>query len=344
MFQNRKGGWRRAFTLIELLVVIAIIAVLVALLLPAVQQAREAARRSQCKNNLKQYGLALHNYHEQSGSFPIGGTGWGGQPAISFHVRLLALMDQQTQYNLVNMRYGGDATWDQGATQSGVGRSLHNYKVPYCNCPSDNTIGANPAWNGQWGTGGGNPNGGPIRGNYSGSLGSQRTPSNSGSCNQFMGFIDTIHGGADHGNDPNIVNLSGMVNRSGGTVRLGDVTDGTSATIFMGEMLPTCNDHSSSRSFHNFNDAGNAHASTVVPINTFNTCSWASNTQITNTQCTQQNNWNWSWGFRSLHAGGAQFLFVDGSVHFLSQSIDHARVYQALGGRADNKTLDSTAF
>jgi prepilin-type N-terminal cleavage/methylation domain-containing protein len=68
---------RRAFTLIELLVVIAIIAILIALLLPAVQQAREAARRSQCKNNMKQMGLALHNYHDVHQVFPIWRNGWG---------------------------------------------------------------------------------------------------------------------------------------------------------------------------------------------------------------------------------------------------------------------------
>ena len=64
---------KRGFTLIELLVVIAIIAILIALLLPAVQQAREAARRTQCKNNMKQFGLAMHNYHEAFSTFPLGG-------------------------------------------------------------------------------------------------------------------------------------------------------------------------------------------------------------------------------------------------------------------------------
>src|SRR5262245_56035790 len=86
-FSGRRVRSIRAFTLIELLVVIAIIAVLVALLLPAVQQAREAARRSQCKNNLKQVTLALHNYHETVGMFPRSET-WGffdGQTMQPYH-------------------------------------------------------------------------------------------------------------------------------------------------------------------------------------------------------------------------------------------------------------------
>lgn len=87
----RKSG----FTLIELLVVIAIIAVLIALLLPAVQQAREAARRSQCKNNLKQHGIALHNYHETSNSFPIGvNSSTHGRWGVSFWVGLMPYLDQ----------------------------------------------------------------------------------------------------------------------------------------------------------------------------------------------------------------------------------------------------------
>src|SRR5690242_19296343 len=95
----------RAFTLIELLVVIAIIAILVALLLPAFQQAREAARRSQCKNNLKQFGLALANYHDIYNMYPIGGTVGccNLPPNLGFIPRLLPFLDQAPLYNQLNM-------------------------------------------------------------------------------------------------------------------------------------------------------------------------------------------------------------------------------------------------
>jgi prepilin-type N-terminal cleavage/methylation domain-containing protein len=103
----------RGFTLIELLVVIAIIAVLIALLLPAVQSAREAARRSQCTNNLKQIGLAVHNYHSAHGAIPPSGArsaGWNGyQPGLDFvqqysmKTHLLPYLEQQPVFNAINM-------------------------------------------------------------------------------------------------------------------------------------------------------------------------------------------------------------------------------------------------
>jgi prepilin-type N-terminal cleavage/methylation domain-containing protein len=99
----RRPGPRRGFTLIELLVVIAIIAVLIALLLPAVQSAREAARRAQCTNNLKQIGIAMHNYHDQMGIFAPGAIGgnWGNT-GMSWRVMILPQMEQNPAYNNFN--------------------------------------------------------------------------------------------------------------------------------------------------------------------------------------------------------------------------------------------------
>ena len=101
----RRRCWRAAFTLIELLVVIAIIAVLIALLLPAVQAAREAARRAQCVNNLKQMGIALHNYHDVVNKLPWGAGPWGWND-WSTHVMLLPYIEQSSMYNALNFSNG----------------------------------------------------------------------------------------------------------------------------------------------------------------------------------------------------------------------------------------------
>ena len=130
---------RRGFTLIELLVVIAIIAILIALLLPAVQQAREAARRSTCKNNMKQLGLAIHNYHDTHRVFPRGNfervdlpadSGDGGNSYLGFsaHTMLLPFLDQAALYNLVDFN---------NVTTNPANATVRNTKVPAFRCPSD---------------------------------------------------------------------------------------------------------------------------------------------------------------------------------------------------------------
>jgi len=141
----------RAFTLIELLVVIAIIAVLIALLLPAVQQAREAARRSTCKNNLKQMGLGLHNYHETFSRFTYGemnGIGQVGNVPAKMNqnglVMLLPYIDQAPLYNTLNMsapfgKYSGAGVPPTAvAIPTGANLAATATKIQTFSCPSDN--------------------------------------------------------------------------------------------------------------------------------------------------------------------------------------------------------------
>lgn len=303
----------RGFTLIELLVVIAIIAVLIALLLPAVQQAREAARRSQCKNNLKQYGLGLHNYHDVHRMFPIAGQNWGN-PSIGWQPRILPFMDQAPLYNQINFSLA--QAWD---TTLPDGSKARQHNVPYAKCPSDPESNLNRS---DW-----------AFGSYCGSLGSQRTPSASGSCNRWLtqGVNYDNNGTSDHGNDLNKV--SGMFGRLGPSIGIHQVSDGTSNTIFVGEILTDCNDHQGI--WWDYNQAGNAHASTSVPLNDMTTC--PNSKKITDPACTNPNNWNFSWGFRSSHTGGAHFLMVDGTVRFVSENIDY-NTYQRIGGKSEGLT------
>jgi prepilin-type N-terminal cleavage/methylation domain-containing protein/prepilin-type processing-associated H-X9-DG protein len=145
---DRDGRRRRGFTLIELLVVIAIIAVLIALLLPAVQSAREAARRAQCTNNLKQIGLALHNYHQVLNSFPMGRSMGlatsGGSPYYpgwsdwSAQAMLLPYLEQTPIFNAINFY------WVGGFGYGGMANTTAwNTLLPTFLCPSDGNAGRN---------------------------------------------------------------------------------------------------------------------------------------------------------------------------------------------------------
>jgi len=138
--RRRRPWW--GFTLIELLVVIAIIAILIALLLPAVQQAREAARRTQCRNNLKQIGLALHNYENSSSMFPPAkifgsetqGQGWIRGNSMSWRVLILPFNDQAPVYNQINF-----SEWIEQRTLTNTLAPFKGKVFPAYICPSDPT-------------------------------------------------------------------------------------------------------------------------------------------------------------------------------------------------------------
>ena len=317
---------RRAFTLVELLVVIAIIGTLVGLLLPAVQSAREAARKSSCSNNLKQYGLAIHNYHDTNGHMPRAApqVEWGA-PCLSWHAAIMPFIEQAGIASKVKFNSGLDERF-----RNIDGKELRSIKIKTARCPSD----SGPEDNGGW-----------FQASYSGSLGSQSTPSADGNCNQFEQFREIPAGNNGHGNSWLLKDISGCFSRlaqqeKGCTFAM--VKDGLSKTILVGEVLAECHDHTEGHiSFNGFN---NAHASTVVPINTMTTCydsqAEATSKNVPNPQCFTKSNWNYSWGFRSRHPGGAQFLMGDGSVRMLQTTIDHT-TFQRLGGKGDGHAINN---
>jgi prepilin-type processing-associated H-X9-DG protein len=206
-------------------------------------------------------------------------------------------------------------------------------QVPYAMCPSDPWPRQVPGststpykTTASW-----------AQSSYTGSIGSQRTPSSNSACNPFQVFAEVIAAGnVDYGRSNDKRRISGMFSYWGPFIRIRDVTDGTSNTLFVGEVRPDCHSHATYGWWFS-NSMGNAHASTVVPINETNTCDFAPKT-ISNPTCVGKTNYNYSWGFKSFHAGGAHFLLVDGSVRFISQNTDHLN-YQRLGGRSDGQVV-----
>jgi len=310
---------RQAFTLIELLVVIAIIAILIALLLPAVQQAREAARRTQCRNNLKQLGLALHNYHDTHNVFPPGYVDLRGADSTgnlggnlddndghwAWSVFLLPFLDQAPLYNRLNP---GDSlpSASLAANTSDMQRRYEAFR-----CASDDGPRSQPDAGYQIdnlpGTGGANTpvsvtnyivanNNYNVRRNRSSSV----TDGNAGATGAF--YRDSA-------------------------IRISDFFDGSSNTILMGERFyQSAGIRMNAGMLFTVRDGGAAGAPAGPADNTANnqgmmTISGSSRYPINFKTSTTVNSAQ-NQGFSSVHEGGAHFLFGDGRVQFLSENID----------------------
>ena len=334
---------RHGFTLIELLVVIAIIAILVALLLPAVQQAREAARRAECKNKLKQIGIALHNYHETHGLFPPGGINAGPSDKGSWIVRTLPFLDQEPLWNQINFEAPPTVHVEQQPVTGA--KWLRAHVIPSLLCPS--AVG--PPLNGN------NGNRSPAQTNYGGNMGAQRW--SDGACgNIFRNSTGGLNrgnyfgNGPDHsGTDRRAERISGMFSRAVACgLRFRDVQDGTSNTIHVGEIVPFCdevqdngwaNDSGpTARTSPGLNAAG--HCDGRIPyFNRDKRNHNASGGPTPPSACTgNNNNEQWHHGFRSFHSGGLHVLLVDGATKFLNDTMDY-RTLQRLGDRRDEEVI-----
>jgi prepilin-type N-terminal cleavage/methylation domain-containing protein/prepilin-type processing-associated H-X9-DG protein len=333
---RRRAGGRRGFTLIELLVVIAIIGILIALLLPAVQKVREAGARTECTNKLRQWGLALHNYHDTYKGFPPGnmwgdGTnGWSGGWGIdkgTWMVYCLPFMEEQGLYDQIPGLK--DPTVNSITLAQNAG--LFATGIPrIMRCPSD-------PWQPQ-----------AAVSNYVGNVGPVMTdpydyspPNPPGPCEPFDIYINQPSWGYTYApneaesNDPN--GLLGMFCRGFNvSIKMSMVTDGTSNTLLIGETLPATDDHISRGWFSAY---GAQFVSTKVPINWPIQFNPDPASPYTFPDCTHfRANHSVSWGFRSYHSHGANFCFVDGSIHFISEGID-MRTFQLLGVRNDGQAV-----
>ena len=307
------------FTLVELLVVITIIGILIALLLPAVQAAREAARRAQCSNNLKQIGLGLHGYHERMESFPPGAVFYTGMMRGSALIRLLPFVEQQELYEMFDFRTASTDSQTSPRPQQDGNTSLLAVAVPAYVCPSDNNfrkLGSVPN---------------QIQpANYHPSMGPTYTITNNTStpcdCSEFPLWQSYGRSGTSDSAP------AGPFTRLGYNYvcRIIDVEDGLSNTIFMGEVRAECSGHVRAGWSHS-NKWGTF---TQVPIN-YDSCDL---TRTNPNPCRWYCTWNTEVGFKSRHPGGAHMVFGDGAVHFLSQTIDHW-LYQYLGDKADKQAI-----
>lgn len=320
---TRSKTERSGFTLIELLVVIAIIAVLIALLLPAVQQAREAARRSQCKNSLKQVGLAMHNHHDTYNRMPPGcandtapfGTSGGNTWGSSWMVYLLPFMDQAPLYNQMNFTVGSSGY----TTNSAI---LGGFTMPVLRCPSSPLPAQTTANNTNAIA---NYNGGaaaPMKSNYVGVAG------------VVNGIIPAYNETRNFSGGAGISSGGGTLS-TGSKTKFSDMTDGSTNVIMVSEHSDYLVDTAGTKQAWGASGPhGNwmGHASTAYDASGDNRMF---NCMTLRYKINQKTGWTdnvgglgvgWNTGVNSplvsAHAGGVHGLRGDGSVVFLSENVD----------------------
>jgi hypothetical protein len=294
-----------------------------------VQAAREAARRSQCSNNLKQMGLSLHNYHDVHQTLPnsyCGVPDWsGGTYRGSVKIRMLPYMEQGPVYSAVDFRFDTD-----GQVYPNTTNQIRLTVIKTFRCPSAADQELTP-----WGVAADSygASEGPTPESWGGNPGCtcDATPFYQPyvSAPELSGYWN---GGRPAG--PFTRNPSA----SGGlpVCKFAEITDGLSSTIFIGERLTMCSDHAHNGWFTTNN--GDGLCTTLIPIN-YDTCHPVDFNYAAAglTQCNRQCTWNTEFGFRSKHPGGAQFVLGDGSARFISQTID-MWTYQYLGCKSDGKS------